>query len=360
MTLMFQRNARNYAVNGYFPTDDDTMPRICSALAPAPSGSLRLLDPCCADGDALRQITMSLGSATIEEYGIDIDEGRAYQAKSALTRVVHADLQECALGLRQFGLLFLNPPYGDLVSDRARIGPDRSEKRLEQLFYRLTAGSLQFNGVMVLIIPRATLNKDFAQKIARSFNSVRVFDAPEQRFNQLVIFGVKVRSSAGSTSWHDILDQKEAGTVLPEQWDEAPYIIPAAPKDVVKLHSFNIDERQLESEIEQRAGLWAGFDDDFCVDLRQCPPPLCQPTPWHLAMMLAGGAISGLVENKDGRAYVVSGDTMKAQAESTKQIVDDDDNVETVTTRIDRFVPTIRALDMSPTSTTFGETLIVR
>ena len=76
--------------------------------------------------------------------------------------------------------------------------------------------------------------------------------------------------------------------------------------------------------------------------------------------MLAGGGISGLIKADDGRCFVISGDTMKAKAESVSKIIRDDDKVETVITRIDRFVPVIRALDMSPTSTTFGETLIVR
>jgi len=365
MSLMFQRSAHNYTAKGYYPTDDETLKRISSALGPSPNGTLRLLDPCCGEGAALNTVAASLTSAapknTIETYGLDIDESRAWEAKKMLTRVVHADLQDCFLGLRQFGLLFLNPPYGNLVADRARIGDGESDRRLEKLFYRLTLGPLQFRGVLVLIIPRGTLDKSFAKRLANSFERVRVYKAPEQRFNQLVIFGVKIRTKdAIPGAWPSILEQAEDPAFLPECWEGVPYVVPPAPKEAVKLHSTSIDERQLADEIAKRHGLWSAFEETFTADFAGARRPLCAPSNWHLALALAGGVISGLVRHPDGRAYVVSGDTMKVQAEKTTQVVKDDDTVETVTTRIDRFVPMIRALDMSPASATFGDTLTVR
>ncbi len=45
MALMFPRLARNFIRNGYFPTDEPTLERALSALAPSP-GSMSILDPC--------------------------------------------------------------------------------------------------------------------------------------------------------------------------------------------------------------------------------------------------------------------------------------------------------------------------
>ena len=49
MALMFQRLARNFVRNGYFPTDAETTARVLSALEPA-EGEMRLLDPCAGEG----------------------------------------------------------------------------------------------------------------------------------------------------------------------------------------------------------------------------------------------------------------------------------------------------------------------
>ena len=50
MALMFPRLARNFARNGYFPTDEVTLERALQALAPAPSGRMRICDPCAGAG----------------------------------------------------------------------------------------------------------------------------------------------------------------------------------------------------------------------------------------------------------------------------------------------------------------------
>lgn len=50
MALMFPRLARNFARNGYFPTDEVTLERALQALAPAPTGRMRICDPCAGEG----------------------------------------------------------------------------------------------------------------------------------------------------------------------------------------------------------------------------------------------------------------------------------------------------------------------
>jgi len=52
MALMFPRLARNFIKAGYFPTDEPTLERALSALAPD-SGNLCILDPCAGEGVAI-------------------------------------------------------------------------------------------------------------------------------------------------------------------------------------------------------------------------------------------------------------------------------------------------------------------
>ena len=121
MALMFQRLARNFVKNGYYPTDSETTQRILNALAPARAGGMRIIDPCCGEGIALAECKHHLGLAP-EAFGVE------YDAKSVLDRCIHGDFQDCIVGQRQFGLLWLNPPYGDLVTDKADTG-DRGGSR---------------------------------------------------------------------------------------------------------------------------------------------------------------------------------------------------------------------------------------
>ena len=59
MALMFPRLARNFIRNGYFPTDEPTLERALSALAPSP-GSMSILDPCAGEGVAIIMISSEL------------------------------------------------------------------------------------------------------------------------------------------------------------------------------------------------------------------------------------------------------------------------------------------------------------
>ena len=172
MALMFQRLANNYAKNGYFPTDGDTTQRILNAIAPCETGVMRILDPCCGEGVILAEIKQALGAESTEAYGIEYHEERAWQAKQLLDHCIHSDIHDCVMGARSFGFLLLNPPYGDMISDRMDTGS--KHERMETVFYRMTHGLLQHDGVMALIIPHYSLNKALSTMIARHFAQVQV------------------------------------------------------------------------------------------------------------------------------------------------------------------------------------------
>ncbi len=119
MALLFQRLAHNFIKNGYFPTDEVTLQRILSALD-AGNRTVRIHDPCCGEGIALAETGHFLASqgATVTTLGIEFDQERAWHAKQLLDRVIHSDVHDVVVSARSVGLLFLNPPYGDVVSDK--------------------------------------------------------------------------------------------------------------------------------------------------------------------------------------------------------------------------------------------------
>lgn len=360
MALMFQRLARNFIKNGYFPTDSETTQRILTVLAPAKAGRMRIIDPCAGEGVALAECKHHLGADRVEAFGVEYDAERAWHAKSVLDRCIHGDFHDCIVGQRQFGLLWLNPPYGDLVTDKADTGDrgGKGRKRLEKLFYQLAVPKLQFGGVMVLIIPRYTLDAELATWIARHFYRVRVYTAPEQQFKQVVVFGVRKRAGAAN-----VVDETEAAirkrleavsgemgiSELPDEWLEEHYVVPAEPPGDLVFSYARMESAQLVDEIKRHRCLWEQFALKFGRMATQHRRPLRAPSNWHLALLLAAGQVSGVVRSNDGqRTLLIKGDTFKEKDVKTELQERADGNFAEVRTHTDKFVPVIRALDFTP------------
>lgn len=369
MALMFQRLARNFIKNGYFPTDSETLARVLQALEAPETGALRLLDPCCGEGVALAECKHHLGGGRTEAFGIEYDEERAWHAKRILDRCIHGDAQDCILGRRQFGLLWLNPPYGDLVADKAKLSnyKGKGRPRLEKLFYSLAQPWLSFGGVMVLIIPGYSLDRELIGWIATHYERVQAFKAPEERFKQIVVLGVRRKVAAATSA--DVQEtrdrlakgREEGFPVLPETWDRAPYVVPAAnPRQEVKFLYSRLDRRQLEDELTRHRGLWSHFALHFGKTGLAQRRPLRPLSDWHLALALAAGQVSGVVESDDGRVFVLKGDTHKEKEVRVETEMSPNGKVTETRILTDRFVPIIRALDLTPGSHRFGEVVVIR
>jgi len=359
MALMFQRLALNFIKNGYYPTDSETTARILSALSVAKRGNIRILDPCVGEGVALAECKHHLDAERVEAFGVEYDKERAWHAKGILDRCIHGDIQECNIGQRQFGFLWLNPPYGDLIADKGSTGDHlggKGRKRLEKLFYNFTVPALQFGGVMALIIPRYTLDKEFISWITTHFHRVEVFKAPEQQFKQIVVFGVRrrTREAVGDKSGAkqrllSIVAGELEPDELPEQWSLEPYEVPTSPGGEVKFNYTRLDADQLFDETQRNPCLWDQFDLKFRrLALESSRRPLRSMSDWHLALALAAGQVSGLVRSQDGRQFLIKGGTHKEKMREVRQEIQPDNTLTSTTILTDRFVPTIRAIDFTP------------
>ena len=374
MALMFARLAHNFIKNGYFPTDEETISRVLGWLAPCAAGSMRILDPTAGEGTALAECKHHLGSDRAQAFGVEYDAERAWHAKTLLDVCAHGDFQDCIVGRNKFGLLWLNPPYGDLVSDKAHTGEQagKGRRRLEKLFYNLALPGLQFGGVMVLIVPRYSLDREFSVWLARQFDRVQVFAAPEQGFKQVVVFGVRKRvndhhsaqtSESAVRNWLEGIGAGE-GTLeeLPPEYLDEPYTVPKAPDcgDTPVLIYTKLDPAQLGNEIERHRCLWTQFELKFKRAASVQRPPLRAMSNWHLALALAAGQVSGVVRAGDGRVFVIKGDTHKEKAWRSEFEQTDDGEMREIRVATDIFVPVIRALDFTPYSDSFGQTITIR
>jgi len=191
---MFPRLARNFIRNGYFPTDEPTLERALSALAPSP-GSMSILDPCAGEGVAIAEAAHALGRAQVQAFAVEYDAERARHARQLVDRCIHGDLMDTLISRQSFGLLWLNPPYGDLSKDvNGNIGyQGQGRARLEKLFYQRTLPLLQYGGVLVFIVPSYVLDAELVGWLTRHLKDLRIYRAVETQFKQVVVFGRRVR-----------------------------------------------------------------------------------------------------------------------------------------------------------------------
>ena len=350
MALIFPRLARNFICNGYFPTDEVTLERILGALD-ADGPQLRILDPCCGEGTALAEVRRHLGDcgAAVSALGVEFDRDRAWHAKRLLDTVLHADVADVFVSGRSIGLMFLNPPYGQAIADNAGTGEGRRTDRLELQFLRRTLSWVQPGGILVLIVPHTIFDEELATLIARNFTRVTWWQAPETRFRQCVLFGVKRRAAGIHHALAGQLAAMGKGTlppVLPEDWCEEPYRVPNAIEAAdFAFNAIRLNGPELAGELERLAEstLWPQFGQHFAT--AEAPPrrPLRDLTDWHLALALAAGQLGGFVTSRTGRTLLIKGATYKGKKVRTE--VEEGGDGKFTETRIatDVFVPTIRA-----------------
>jgi hypothetical protein len=358
MALIFPRIAQNFIRNGYFPTDVETLDRVATFLELDAAGPIRLLDPCCGEGAAMAHLVERLretGPVPLESFGIEIDEDRAWHAKSVLGTVAHADVHDVRVADRSMGLLFLNPPYGDLVSDGARTGDQKhGRERHEKVFCLRTFNLLQPGGVLVLIVPFYVLDQELSTLIARHFERVEVFMSPEQQFKQCVLFGVKRRPGYPDAKLVQRLVAFAAGAdqlELPEYWCGKPYVLPVASHEEFTFTIVRLDAKQLQSELDaglRQASLWPRCGLLLKRQGQRVRPPLRAMTDWHLALALAAGQICGVVESAAGVRLLIKGRTTKTKSTQIVHETSSDGSIAETRILTDRFVTVIRALDLTP------------
>ncbi|EPM7315814.1 DUF6094 domain-containing protein [Pseudomonas aeruginosa] len=369
MALMFPRLARNFIRNGYFPTDEPTLERALSALAPPP-GSMSILDPCAGEGVAIAEAAHALGREQVKAFAVEYDAERAAHARRLVDRCIHGDLMDTLISRQTFGLLWLNPPYGDLSKDvNGNIGyQGQGRARLEKLFYQRALPLLQYGGVLVFIVPSYVLDAELVGWLTRHFADLRIYRAVETQFKQVVIFGRRIRqrdqASESVKAVRGLLLQIGQGDAeaeeLPLEWPFLPYTVPASPAEPEHFYRVTMEPEQFADEVGRLQGLWPALDTHLGAAQQSLRPPARALSHWHLALALAAGAISGVVTSKSGRVLVVKGDTHKEKTLQTEYTERDDGSVAETRILTDKFVPVIRAWDLTLGSPTWGEVLTIR
>ncbi len=361
MAMMHPRIAHNYLKDGYYPTDDKTLVGI-SHLLFVPPGHYRAIDPCCGEGHALRFLRDQF-LHPMHCYGVELDKNRAAIAQTQLDNVLNVNTFDCIVSANSMSFLFLNPPYGDVVTDH--LGKtEKGMNRLEVQFTRRCLVMLKREGVIALVIPFTSLQPAFCSYLARSIGDIRVYSAATDRFKQVVVMGVR-RDMTGEQ--HRLTREQHqrllvtigSGENIAPSLPEQPitcYRLPVIPNTPCRFEVIQPDKTLLNQVFTEHKGLWHRFDSLFMQASHYAMPrPLRKLSPWHLSLALAAGQISGHVVSNDGQHHLlVKGGTKKVQR-TTKSA---DENT-LITTKIDQFVPTIRAIDITP-GDNFGNIVVIQ
>lgn len=325
---------------GYYPTPPSVVSLITDILIRNGKGKIRLLDPCAGEGTALKQIGEMLSAET---YGIELDTERGRIAKENLTQCLITDYMATRISNQAFSVLYLNPPYDWAI----RNDEVSASERYERTFLRNTGRYLIPNGVLVYLIPQSRLDKNIAKILAYRFKDVKVFRFPEDEyktFKQIVLFGVlKKRTDNDDDLAQYLTDVGHCKAIIPFL-DKAQCKYAVSPSPVIRNFLFQttrIDPKELEIEVRQH-GLRHKINRLVQpLTLSERIKPIMPLRQGHLAQLLAGGMMNGVVYDRDGRnPLIVKGITRKEVETRTEYEDGKEKIIET-----DKIVITINAIN---------------
>ncbi|RMH32104.1 MAG: hypothetical protein D6690_14735 [Nitrospirae bacterium] len=335
---------RGHAKAGFYPTPPRILHILASFAQPAPSGGI-LFDPCAGEG-----ASAALARAwNLCAWGIELHAGRAAIAKRHFDRLLHSDAFAVTITRPSASVLFLNPPYGELL-----IG-GRQEPRWLSFF----SSVLVTRGLLILVVQTATM-PDLAPWLAQHYRSLAFYRFPEpeyREFGQGVVIGIK-RSNAGASENHiEEVRQAAAGDLpilapVPAPLFELP---DSLPQSTLTFTTSWFDPDQLCPTIER--SIWTHPRAKALLSLQQPiarARPLLPVQTGHLAQLLMAGMLNNTVVETDSHRYLIKGAAIKCSEVRPPIVTDDKEIIRTV----EYFRPRILAWDLQE-GETFGRLLEV-
>jgi predicted RNA methylase len=297
---------RAKAIGGYYPTPERIARLIAAHLvATRGSGELRLFDPCCGTGSALRTLSLTLPSPVVT-VGVELQSGRAQEAHELLSRVLQADAYKLRCTHHAFSVLFVNPPYDD----------DAAGSRQEETFLKHTLPYVAPGGVVIAILPIARLAHSRVCRLLTTwctdFHVVR-FPTPEYEvFTQAVVFGVKMARGARNAAAAGALAAQILAAPSLSQRPARTYRVPRLTTPW-ELTSLEIDPHAACALVRAHSPLWHTPEaHDYFTDTQQqeCHP-LLPPRKAHVATLAAAGLLNNAVLDGPEGPLVLKGSIRK-------------------------------------------------
>ncbi len=291
MALMFPRLARNFAKNGYYPTDEPTLERALNALAPA-AGQVAIIDPCAGEGVAIAEAAHALGRDLVSAYAVEFDEERARHAEACRplpaqrpdgyadqSAELRTDVAQSPMGIcpgcrwqhwlpgtgpRQAGEAVLSArPAAFAVRWRARF--HHSE---------LHAGCR--NGGLADTPFHRTAHLSCGRAAVQAGGDLR----HRSRQRDLASDAKAIRNRLLQIGSGDIEAEE-----LPVEWPFVPYSVPATQAEPEQFYRVTMEPEQFAAEVHRLQGLWPSLDTYLGASQQSLRPPavpcLTGISPWR-------------------------------------------------------------------------------
>ncbi|MBU1750376.1 MAG: class I SAM-dependent methyltransferase, partial [Chloroflexi bacterium] len=300
---------RNVAEAGYVATPPAHFRRIAAQVAPG-DGASWLLDPCAGAAQIGRALAnrWHLRLAAIE---INQERGRWVRRRADHAVINDALNEKFECGHEQFVAVYSNAPY-----DR-----DDQNNRLEWRFLQRYREALCPEGLLIYVIPGYRMLQDDAiiPHLAQFYHDFRLFTLPEPNpYRQVILYArrreLRDTNTREVVAWLKDTLQFGPPPLLPDTCDD-PYVLPARPRNYVRLRGQELDLDQLRLD-GQRGGLTL---DDLFQDAVEINTRVVMPLKkGHLASIMA----AGLLDNSRVDDDIIRGSVRQAEEE---QETDDDD-----------------------------------
>ena len=368
----------------YYPAAPEAIAGILQHLYLREKANLHtLIDPCCGRGTAVKQLADGLGIPEENVYGIELDKGRADQAKLLMPNaniLGPASFLGAQVSGYSFSLAYVNAPYGD------EIGGGRRE---ELSFIQRATHLLTQGGILCTVWPVNKLlgNRNAIQYIDSYYSDVQIYRFPDgnsqdgkpiRQYGEVVLFGRKRKIELPLDAMEKLGTLHQRGW----QWSTYMHAEDLPPLGAVQPASWRgnqpswdrADEVQTWSiERGWRPGSFKkiAFTDEELIEAIENSPlakhltevePRATPRPplpldrGHLGLILASGILDGVVESPHG-PHVVRGSSKKVEyynKEASDSTEDENGAVTTKDVYSQRMVTIIRCITADGTIHTFN------
>ncbi len=348
---------------GYFPAPSKALEGIISHLnlgeitSEGKTDGFHIIDPCCGEGAAIKQIATGLEIREECVYAVELDAGRGEKAKELLGPKSNVLTPASFMGTRtrgqSMGLAYVNPPF-DL-----ELG---GGKRQEQTFVEKATGSLKHHGILVLVMPVGAIQGQykFQAYLDSHYEDAQLFLFPpdHRRFKEVVYIARRRKAEAVDTG------NGYLRVMFQRYWKGDPEGLPIIGESphfwmipstfaATYFDKIAMTREEMEEAVEN-SPLNASLLPPKITARQRPPMPLYKG---HVALLLASGMLDGVVKPDGEHPHVVRGTARKVDFLADKS---ETKNYETgaVTAKevwSQRIVLTVRTVALDGTIQTFED-----
>lgn len=325
---------------GFYPAAPGAIAELAKHLFVPAAGKVHILDPCAGcgtgrvgyDGAAIKQIAESLAIPFHQVYAIELDDGRGEKLRAEMPDaniLAPCSFFSTSIMASSFGMVYCNPPF-----DHELGGGEREEEAFARACYRLLAP----NGLLVLVAPFATYRVgNLCVFLDTHFKDAALYRFPDGAipYRECVFIGMKrnvpLTQETAKAAGYMLKDLRQCGAYGGAVQGEKT-LAPLGGPQLVWENGYEAGEGEfrtwtIQPTFTPSRFLKAGYTDPELVEaitaspLNQLvmgveEPPIKEPPlpleKGHVAMLLASGALDGLVETPDGN-HVVRGVATKVE-----------------------------------------------